>query len=398
MTLAADVLIVGAGAAGAALAYECALAGARVRVLERGPEPAEAGATRWSAAGLFWFAASTDELRLLSRDGLARHRTLSDELDADTGYRPAPMLGLAQSEAGIERFRPLIEAGVAAGFRGRLVSADEVYRLEPSLAPDVAVGGALCEQAHVEPALLTRAWLTAAERLGAEIRHGVDVQALKLEGSRCTAVVADGETLAADQIVITAGAWTRPLLLAAGIDLPVLHTHAEILESGPLAPVLSHLVLSAEPARAELEARIGSPETRPVWDTGTTEEIAPAAAELMLAQFGDGRLHLGQVSRAIPGFLGGPKPEGEALLRAHVRRFFPTLADTPATLHGRPVAISADRLPIAGPLPTIPNLHVISGLTSPLIYLPALAQRYAALLAGATPPELSPFSPGRFAA
>jgi glycine/D-amino acid oxidase-like deaminating enzyme len=62
------------------------------------------------------------------------------------------------------------------------------------------------------------------------------------------------------------------------------------------------------------------------------------------------------------------------------------------------VAISADRLTVAGPLPQAPDVYVVAGIDSPLILTPTLAARLAAALAGEAVPDLAPFRPDRFAA
>jgi glycine/D-amino acid oxidase-like deaminating enzyme len=351
-------------------------------------------------AGLIWLAAADDRLRRLSLEGLARHRTLGAELGADTGFRPLPMLLLAESGADLAHLDPLLEAGNAAGFRGERVGPDDLLRLEPALAPGVAVGGVRCEQGHVDPVRLTAAWLAAAERLGAILRYGSEVRARDLAGGRGAAVETVTERLVGGRVVVAAGAWSRGLLARAGIEVPVLHTHAEVLETPPRPPLLTHFVSEASGARAALEEALASPDLSPRWAGAPTDtdELLPAAAELCAAQFSDGRVRLGQVSRAVPGFLPGPLPGGEALIRERLERFFPRLAAEPATLRGCPVAISADRLPVAGPLPQAPDVYVVAGIDSPLILTPALAARLAGALAGEAVPDLAPFRPDRFAA
>jgi glycine/D-amino acid oxidase-like deaminating enzyme len=399
-----DVVVVGAGVLGAAIAYESARRGLRVVVVEREAGPA-AGATRWSMAGLIWLAAADDHLRRLSWEGLARHRTLGAELGADTGFRPLPMLLLAESGADLARLDPLLEAGNRAGFRGERVGPDDLLRLEPALAPGVAVGGVRCEQGHVDPVRLTEAWLAAAERLGATLRYGSEVGALDLGGGRGAAVETGTGRLAGGRVVVAAGAWSRGLLARAGIEVPVLHSHAEILETPPRPPVLTHFVAEASGARAALEEALASPAFGPRWAgdaTGPTDstdanELLPAAIELGAVQLSGGRVRLGQVSRAVPGFLPGPLAGGEALIRERIKRFFPRLAAEPATLRGRPVAISADRLPVAGPLPQAPDVYVVAGMDSPLISAPAIGARVAGALAGDAVPDLAPFRPDRFA-
>jgi glycine/D-amino acid oxidase-like deaminating enzyme len=390
-----DVLIIGAGLIGSAVAYESARRGLKVLLIDRADRAAQ-GATRWSQAGVSWLShVKRADLATLSHEGLERHRTLSDELGADTGFRPIPMLVLAPHKAALTAVSQLLETGRGYGFDGSVITADDLRDLEPGLADGVAVGGVVCRQGHADPELLTRAWVDAATRLGAVVRYDVDVTALSIEGGRCAEVQTSEGTLSVGHVVIAAGAWTRRLLRGAGQDAPVLHTHAEILETDPLPPTLSHFVGLAAPNRAELELGMAAPDLRSRWDDENHDDIVPALTQFGGVQFADGRVRLGQVSRAVSGFLDGPRPDGEAAIRDITRTYFPALADLPAKLHGRPVAISADRLPIAGPLDDVPNLFVAAGYDSPLIYTPALAARLAAALTGQSTPDLDAFKPGR---
>jgi glycine/D-amino acid oxidase-like deaminating enzyme len=309
-----DVVVVGAGVLGAAVAYESARRGMRVVVLERDGAPAT-GATRWSMAGLIWLAAGDDHLRRLSWEGLARHRALGAELGAGTAFRPLPMLLLAQSAAHLARLDPLLEAGRAAGFDGQRVGPEDLRRLEPALLPGVAVRGVRCEQGHVDPVRLAEAWLAAAERLGATVRYGCDVRALVLDGRGGVAVETGAGPFAGGKVVVAAGAWSRSLLALAGIEVPVLHTHAEVLQTPPRPPVLRHLVAEASGAREALETALAAPGLAPHWAGAPpdTDELLQAAVGMCAVELPDGAVRFGQVSRAVPGFLPGPLPGGEAL-------------------------------------------------------------------------------------
>src|SRR5215213_5058092 len=172
-----DVLIVGAGVVGAALAYEVARRGQRVLVVDRAADPA-LGATRWSMGGTHWLAAATDDrLRDLCREGLERHQVLTEELGADSGFRARPILVLAPDEAALATLVPLVENGHAHGFEGRIVECDELARLEPMLTPGVAVGAAFCALGWVDTQVATRAWIEGAAMHGARFQGGVEVTA-----------------------------------------------------------------------------------------------------------------------------------------------------------------------------------------------------------------------------
>src|SRR5688572_21641898 len=398
---APDVLIVGAGVVGAALAYEIARRRQRVLVVDRA-DGAALGATRWSMGGTHWLVAATDDrLRDLCREGLERHQLMSEELGSDSGFRARPILTLAPDDEAFSGLAPLIENGRQHGFEGRIVERDELYRLEPTLAPGSAVGGALCTLGWVDTVRATQARLEGAAMHGATFRTGLDVTAIRVDGPTPVVETSEGP-IEAGQVILAAGAWMGRLLRQAGIAVPMVHTHAEIVESEPLPPTFNHIVIAMKPieqSRGMLETAIAQPERRDHFEAedGSDLGLAPSV-EIGVVQQADGRVRLGQLSRGISGFLDGPEPDGEAAIRAEVSGYFPELAKLPGQLHHRPVSFTPDRLPLAGPVPGAPGYWLVNGLVSPLIYLPALAPRMAAALAGHRVPELEPFAPARLVA
>jgi glycine/D-amino acid oxidase-like deaminating enzyme len=233
---------------------------------------------------------------------------------------------------------------------------------------------------------------------GAEFRTGVEVTALRVDGPTPVVETSDGP-ISAGQVILAAGAWMGKLMRECGVSLPLHHTHADIVETVPLPQQYRHVVVASLPVertRGALELALAQPEHRAQFDAEDGSELPiPPSAELGVVQLPDGRVRLGQMSRAVSGFRDGPHPDADALIRAEVARFYPELAQQPGTVSHRPVSFSADRLPLAGPVPGAPGYWLVGGLVSPLIYLPALAPKMAAALAGESAPELSPFAPAR---
>ena len=395
---APDVLIVGAGVVGAALAYECARRGQQVLVVDRA-EDAGLGATRWSMGGPHWLASAMDDrLRDLCRDGLERHQQLTEELGTPSGFHPRPILVLASDEDALTGLSGLVENGQQHGFSGRIVGQQELYALEPTLKPGAAIGAALCTLGWVDTVTAARAWLQGARMHGAEFRTGVEVTALRVDGPNPVVETSAGP-ISAGQVILAAGAWMGKLMRECGVNLPLHHTHADIVETDPLPQQYQHVVVASLPVertRGALELALAQPEHHAQFDAEDGSELPiPPSAELGVVQLPDGRVRLGQMSRAISGFRDGPHPDADALIRAEVARFYPELARQPGTVSHRPVSFSADRLPLAGPVPGAPGYWLVGGLVSPLIYLPALAPKMATALAGEAAPELSPFAPAR---
>ena len=85
-----DWIIVGAGITGAALAYELVKQIFSVLLLEQ--DKISNNATCFSYGGLAFWSGTTPLTRQLCQEGIARHRILSTELDADTEFRELDLL------------------------------------------------------------------------------------------------------------------------------------------------------------------------------------------------------------------------------------------------------------------------------------------------------------------
>ncbi|NJL84699.1 MAG: FAD-binding oxidoreductase, partial [Chloroflexaceae bacterium] len=85
-----DWIVIGGGFTGAALGYELAKQGLEVLLLEgdRGLD----NATRYSYGGLAYWSGREPLERQLCAEGIAIHRQLAQELDADTEFRELSLL------------------------------------------------------------------------------------------------------------------------------------------------------------------------------------------------------------------------------------------------------------------------------------------------------------------
>ncbi|RWG37998.1 MAG: FAD-dependent oxidoreductase, partial [Mesorhizobium sp.] len=91
------------------------------------------------------------------------------------------------------------------GYGIERVGREQAARIEPNLTelPDFALH--VAEEGVAEPVATATALLADAERRGARLITGT-VDRLTLSGGRLTGVVVAGETIAADEVVIAAGA------------------------------------------------------------------------------------------------------------------------------------------------------------------------------------------------
>lgn len=216
-----DVVVVGGGVIGLAVAWRAAQHGLGVSVLERG-EPG--GAT--SAVGAGMLAPISEALLTeepLLRLGLASARAypsfiaaLEEATGLQSGYLRCGTLLAARDADEAEWLGRELAMRTALGLEVERLLPSRARRLEPALAPALRLALDVPDDHAVDPRKLTRALAEAVRHAGGIVRGGAHVTELTLtlagSGSRITGVkLASGEKLAADQVVIAAGPWSSTI-------------------------------------------------------------------------------------------------------------------------------------------------------------------------------------------
>ena len=225
-----DVAVVGAGIAGAAVAWGCARRGARLVIVER-DRPA-AGASG-AAAGML---APESEAPVpgpfldLARRSLGLWPGLAAELVEEAGIDcELDTGGLLRVALDGEEAARLREAAT-----GEWLDAAGAAAAEPALA---ACAGAVLHrgEGHVHSVRAVEALLAAAAAHGAEVVTGAEVSGARPGGG---VRLGDGRDLAAGAVVLCAGAWSGALSASLGAPpMPVEPVRGQILALRDLDPV-----------------------------------------------------------------------------------------------------------------------------------------------------------------
>ncbi|WEJ56953.1 FAD-dependent oxidoreductase [Devosia sp. FJ2-5-3] len=255
------IVVVGAGILGSSAAYHLSQRdNVEVTVIDE----AHQGKATLAGAGIVcpWATKVTDpDFYRFYAAGGAYYRPLVEGLAArgetEFGYRQVGALVLAETEeqlAEIEaRVLPRV-ADVPEAGAVRRVSAAETKQMFPPLRDGLMAlhipGGA-----RVEARAIAGAMRRAAEANGAIFRQGhADIESRDGKAS----VSLDGKAIAADMVIVTAGAWANQALTAIGATIPVEPQRGQIVHLGVkeetidwpvLLPQVSHYMLAFDDNR-----------------------------------------------------------------------------------------------------------------------------------------------------
>jgi sarcosine oxidase subunit beta len=337
----ARIVVAGAGAIGASIAYHLALRGAEGVVLaDRGEI---AGAATGKAMGGVRQQFTTEAEVRLAQASVRLFRELGAPLFEQVGY-----LFLATTADGLADLEARREVQAALGVPVERVDASFVDGLHVA---DV-LGATICrEDGIADPAGVTRELARRAAERGVEVREHVD------------ALVLD-----ADVLVVACGARSPEVAAARGVELPIRPLVRQLADVGPVERVPADLPMTIEESGFHfrrvggdvLRLAMGEPEPR--WD-------APETVRDDLVE--DWRERL---ARRYPRAAGAP-----------VRRAWAGLYD-----------MTPDAHPIIGDVGE--GLYAACGFSGHgFMQSPAVGDAVAAELLGETPPfDLAPYRLARF--
>jgi sarcosine oxidase, subunit beta len=237
-----QVVVVGAGAIGLAIAHHLTLRGITdVLVLDK--DSLVKGATGRNGGGVRAQWTSAENIELAQRS-IAQFRRFAAETGHNVFMRQGGYLFLTRSEAQLAALRKAAAFQNRHGVRTRVIGLEEARRLVPGLDTTGCVGATFNpDDAVLFPWPIVWGYKDAAESRGAEVCAFTGVTGLELSGDRVAAVHTERGRIGCDWLVNAAGAWSPQLARWVGIELPVKPERHEILVSEPLKPFLDPMLV-----------------------------------------------------------------------------------------------------------------------------------------------------------
>jgi len=304
-----DIVIVGGGVIGFAVAFQLARRGAPVLLIDK---DLPGRATSASAGGLWPVgesvglgcgviyqatqAAAKKEAGLEvsaeeeAHDGIlpasfrdllvasnALYPDLSDELFESTGvdieYRLGGGLIFAVYDESEHVYVERVSASLPASCRFQRLTPEEAWRIEPQLTRELIGAALLAGEHQVNPMLTAEAFKRAAIRHGARFRHDTRVTGLRRRGDRVVGVEIGDEFVPAGIVVNAAGAWAGELAKTAALEVPVFPVRGQIVLTQALPRTLNACLSTSGCYLAQKlhgEVLIGSTTERVGFDVSVT--------------------------------------------------------------------------------------------------------------------------------
>ncbi|MFO0759512.1 MAG: glycine oxidase ThiO [Byssovorax sp.] len=375
-----DVLVIGGGVVGCAVALAALRRGLSVEVLERnevthvGPAPLPGPEGSAAAAGIVGAQLEglhgdgpLSRLCLQSRDLYPRFvEGLFDLTGIDVELRPVGVSRVVTDGPALDTLLHDVAWQERAGLRVERLDAKRAREVEPALSPEVRGGVRFPDDPRIDPPKLLAAVRAAVLASGGSIRAKSPARrVLVREGKAAGVALDDGTEIFAPAVVVSAGSWSALIEESALPEGSIQPARGQILELFTDAPILRGVV---------------------------------EGPDCYLSPRDDGRILLGSTIEMV-GYRPGATAGGASRLLAAALRLVPALEG--ATLRRAWAGLrpyTADEKPVIGKT-EIPGLIAATGhFRNGVLLSPLTGEIVAALLTGAAPPvDLRPFLPARLA-
>jgi sarcosine oxidase subunit beta len=239
----AEVVIIGGGIVGTAVAYNLAKMGVKdVIIVER--DTLNSGSTGRCAGGIRQQWSEPGNVRL-ARASIAIFKKFKETMGRDIQLVPGGYLLVAYTEEEVERFKKNIKMQREVGSDVRLVSPAEVREIVPFYNTEGLLGGAYCpDDCHADPFQATFGYAENAARLGVEINQHTEVRQINVVGHRATGVVTDRGDIKCNWVFNAAGGYSAEVGKLAGVSLPTVSYRHQILVTEPIQRIQEPLIVN----------------------------------------------------------------------------------------------------------------------------------------------------------
>jgi sarcosine oxidase subunit beta len=345
-----EIIIIGAGVIGAAIAYYLAKQGVRPLLFDQGDVCSGSSGACDKAISM---QSKNPGLHLsMAMESAAMFPGLGEELDYAIEYKSGGGMIAIENEKQMSIMENFVARQQTLGLPVSLLPIEEARRRQPALSPSLLASTYSPADAEVSPLKLTFGFARAAKRLGAVIYTGAKVTDIQTRNGRVSGVVTDKGAFRADVVINATGIYAPFIGSLVGLDIPIKPRRGQIIVTEAMPPYIVGDLWSARYIVAK-----HTPEL--------IRQEDPQAAELgvglALSQTHEGTLLLGG-TREFVGYDLSTTPEALSTILRHAVNVVPGLKNIHIirVFSGlRPY--TPDGMPILGPVAGLDGFLMAAG-------------------------------------
>ncbi len=224
----ADVVVIGGGAVGTAVAYYLAKSNVQVTLLEsKGIAAGTSGRCDGNVMLNDTLPGYDCQFKKLSQDMFP---ILAEELEFDIGWNRKGSVLVIESEVEMEVAKDYCGQMQSLGLPARILDRQEMRDETPHLAQDIAGGMEMACDGSINPMAMAQGLAHGAEKLGAKIRTGTRVSSIHRDKTgKVDKIITDKGNIHTKNIVNAAGIWARDVGKLVGLNLPIEARQGQLL-------------------------------------------------------------------------------------------------------------------------------------------------------------------------
>ncbi|HKK45025.1 MAG TPA: FAD-dependent oxidoreductase [Balneolaceae bacterium] len=215
------------------------------------------------------------------RDLLLRNRQLLIDLEEDEsldfGFQKNGLFNLCRTEKGLEEETEVVERARELGIPAEVLSAEEVWKMEPKIEMDIIGATYFPKDAHLHPGLLMDRLKNVLRAKGVEFVFNEEVTGLASDSKQVKGVVtSDGQEIKGSKVVLCPGAWTSTLVSKLDFSLPMQagKGYSITLQNPKSLPDICALLAEAKVSMTPMQGKLRFGGTMEI--VGIDQSITPA--------------------------------------------------------------------------------------------------------------------------
>ncbi|MBI2846275.1 MAG: FAD-binding oxidoreductase [Chloroflexi bacterium] len=229
----ADVVVIGGGISGCAIAYNLAKRGSKVVLVEKGEIASEASGR--TGASIRQQGRNPKEIPPM-RASVALWEGLEKELRGETGFIRSGNLYIAQKQDEVAVLESNFQEAKDAGLDARMLTAKEVKELVPPLESPVVAGLHSPNDGFSDCIKSTYSFANAAKEHGAKIYTQTRAIGVGVTAGRVSSVMTEKGEVKTPVVVNAAGVHAPKLAKMVGVHIPIKIVRAFSQETEPCPP------------------------------------------------------------------------------------------------------------------------------------------------------------------